>query len=201
MIARGARSSRRRFGGALEPFALLDIEYVPTRSGLARLQQARIRRAFAGILASLARMQRGGSALELVRRLLSDDEPDCGAYAVTVRALELLDTEPEGRLPQVLIGHRMRILSLHGVAPDLERCGGCGRRPAQRQAALFDPGRRQLMCRACGGARCHLSGRSRVLLSTLCGRGWDEVVTLDWPQAVMDEVQPVVDALISLQLQ
>ena len=42
-IARGARSSRRRFAGALEPYAIVRVELTQTRSELWTLEAARMR--------------------------------------------------------------------------------------------------------------------------------------------------------------
>lgn len=201
MLARGARSSRRRFGGALEPFALLDVEFVPGRTGLGRLQQARIDRAFPAILASLPRMRKAGEALELARALLPEGEPAQEAFAATVDVMGLIESAPEEQLPQPLLGYQLRMLSLCGFAPQLSQCGHCGRRPGESQAAMFDPVGRHLSCRACGGGPLRLSARGRATMSALAGSRWDEVAAIAWPTSVTLELEAVVTALVTAQPQ
>src|SRR5262245_38091169 len=75
-FARGARASRRRFGGALEPFTLVRAE-VRSRSGsdLLGLDSVSALRAFGGIRGDLARIACAGYAAELARELVRDHEP------------------------------------------------------------------------------------------------------------------------------
>src|SRR5512147_1565246 len=75
-FARGARASRRRFGGALEPFTLLVAE-ARARSGsdLLGLESVSVERGFGGIRTDLARIACAGYAAELCRELVRDHEP------------------------------------------------------------------------------------------------------------------------------
>jgi DNA repair protein RecO (recombination protein O) len=72
-FARGARASRKRFGGALQPFTLLDAE-VRERAGsdLLGLDAVDVVQAFGGIRTDLARIACAGYACELARELVRD---------------------------------------------------------------------------------------------------------------------------------
>src|SRR5690606_35881161 len=56
LMARGARKSARRLAGALEPYAIVEAEIAMGSGDLGRLAQARVLRAFPGVLADLERM-------------------------------------------------------------------------------------------------------------------------------------------------
>src|SRR5512142_1565262 len=74
-FARGARASRRRFGGALEPFTLLSAE-VRVRGGsdLLGLDSTAVLRGYGAIRADLARIACAAYAAELARELVRDHE-------------------------------------------------------------------------------------------------------------------------------
>src|SRR3990172_5979436 len=71
VFARGARSSRRRFGGALEPFTLLRLEARERRGGdLLALDSVAVERGFGAIRTDLARIACASYACELSPELL-----------------------------------------------------------------------------------------------------------------------------------
>ena len=69
-FARGARSSRRRFGGALEPFQLVEV-LLAERSGqeLWMLREASVAEAYPGLREDLHRIAHAGYAAELAHEL------------------------------------------------------------------------------------------------------------------------------------
>src|SRR5512142_1063854 len=76
-FARGARASRRRFGGALEPFTLLAAEVRGrSSSDLLGLESTAVVRGFGGIRGDLARIACAAYAAELARELVRDHEPN-----------------------------------------------------------------------------------------------------------------------------
>ncbi len=94
-FARGARTSRRRFGGALEPFHLVSAE-VGERPGaeLWTLREVTVECAFAGIRADLARIACAGYAIELARELVRDAEPHEELFDLVAGYLARLDAGP-----------------------------------------------------------------------------------------------------------
>jgi len=197
-MARGARSSRRRFGGALEPFSVIDIEFARGRGELGRLAQAQIAHAFPGILADLSRMRRAGAALDVARSLSAPEAGDTEAFDATLamlEALDTLDTEDAEGGERIGTGYRARLLAVCGFAPSLDACGRCGRRPGPEQPGQFDPHAGHLVCRSCGGASRVLSARSRALLRALSGPHWLTAATAPWSPEVVREVVSAVQAM------
>ena len=90
VIARGARRSKRRFCGALEPFLLLDVQFRFGRGELAHLEQSRVKVAFPGIVKSLTKIDLAGAALDLVRVGTAAEERDSTLFFTVVTLFQLL---------------------------------------------------------------------------------------------------------------
>jgi DNA repair protein RecO (recombination protein O) len=147
-FARGARASRRRFGGSLEPFTLVSAE-VRERSAseLLGLESVTPLEAFGGIRADLARIACAGYAAELSRELVRDHEPHEDLFDLLAAYLALLDRAPAR--PAGLRAFELGALRAAGLAPRLDACARCGRPPPSAAVARFDPGQGGVLCEAC----------------------------------------------------
>jgi recombinational DNA repair protein (RecF pathway) len=74
-FARGARASRRRFGGVLEPFTLVAAEVSERGGDLWGLEDAAVERAFGAIRGDLLRIACASYAVELAREGPSPSRP------------------------------------------------------------------------------------------------------------------------------
>lgn len=147
-FARGARASRRRFGGALEPFTMLSAE-VRERAGseLLGLDGVSVVRANGGIRGDLARIACAGYAAELARELVRDHEPHGELFDLLDAYFALLDAGPA--LPDALRAFELGALRAAGLAPRLDACASCGRPAGASERARLDPGAGGLLCEAC----------------------------------------------------
>src|SRR5512145_3561232 len=93
-FARGARASRRRFSGLLEPFTLLSAELTDRRGDLLGLESASALRAHGGIRTELARIAVAGYAAELAGELVRDAEPHPELFELLATFLGELDGAP-----------------------------------------------------------------------------------------------------------
>ena len=151
-FARGARSSRRRFGGALEPFTRLAAE-LRERPGaeLWTLDDVFVERGHGAIRGDLARIACAGYACELARELVRDAEPHPELFDLLAGYLEALDGAPAR--PGDLRAFEMGALRVAGLQPRLDACARCGERLEEGDPSVrlrFDPGQGGLLCRACG---------------------------------------------------
>jgi len=151
-FARGARASRRRFGGALEPFTLLTAEArMRAASDLLGLDSVAVVRGHGGIRADLARIACAGYAVELCRELVRDREPHDDLFDLLVSYLDLLDREPAR--PAALRALELGALRATGLSPRLDECVRCGEPLDPGEGAFrFDPGQGGVLCRACAPA-------------------------------------------------
>jgi DNA repair protein RecO (recombination protein O) len=194
VIARSARRSRKRFVGALEPFAVIEAEIGSGRGELKTLNQARVLTAFPEILKDLGKMSAAARALELVGGATPERQPEPALFRATVALFRMLDG---GREPieEALVSFQIRATALLGFAPGLDACGKCGRPAVKNRAGLFDPIAGHLVCRACGGAPLYLNASSRARLQLAAGEGWTEAVK-KWPEKELQQVRRAVSAFL-----
>lgn len=175
LMARGARKSKKRFAGSLEPYLLIEAELAMGRGEVGRLAQARVVRAFPGLLRSLDKIGVAGAGLEVVRELVPDHEaPDPRLLPTVVRFLERLEETDAAGTDGLHLAFVIRLLSLTGHAPNLEACGQCGIPAPSGKAALFAPRLGAIVCRACGGGPHKLGGPLRMAMIRAATRAWDE---------------------------
>jgi DNA repair protein RecO (recombination protein O) len=145
-FARGARSSRRRFGGALEPFTLLAVEVTERGGDLGVLESASVERGFGALRGDLARIACASYAVELARELVRDAEPHDDLFVSLVAYLGALDDAPAR--PWDLRRFELDALRAAGLQPSLDGCARCGR-PAGGAGLRFDPAEGGVLCAAC----------------------------------------------------
>ncbi len=148
-FARGARASRRRFGGALEPFTLLLVEARGRRGAdLLGLETVSVVRAFGGIRADLARIACAGYACDLSRELVRDAEPYPALLALLVDYLGRLDAGPAH--PAALRAYELAALGAAGIMPRLTGCARCGAPVGVGGRVVpFDPADGGVLCGSC----------------------------------------------------
>jgi DNA repair protein RecO (recombination protein O) len=187
-IARGAKRSKKRFGGALQPLCLLSVEVTEVGPKMGSLVQAQVTRSFPRILGDLLRMDAAFGALVLVRELLPEHEPDSVVFASICALLEALD-QGQAVPERLRLCFELRLLSLLGFAPQLDRCGLCGKLARPGQAAELDPRLGHLTCRDCGGAAYRISGAMRVELMRALGPEWLRAAESTWPEQGLSEAR------------
>jgi DNA repair protein RecO (recombination protein O) len=116
-IARGAKRSRKRFAGALDPFAHLKLQ-LQLGNGLATLLCADIIGIFPGIRSDLAGIGTAAYACELVDRLTPDEEPNPRLFRLLHCYLQQLDSAPLS--PSDRRFFAVNLLKILGYQPELE---------------------------------------------------------------------------------
>lgn len=203
-FARGARASRRRFGGALELFTLLDAE-VKERPGsdLATLESVNVVRAFGAIRGDLARIACAGYACELASELVRDSEPHPDLVALLEDYLGLLDAGPAR--PAALRAFELGALRAAGLMPRLGACARCGEAisfASESERLRFDPAQGGFLCRRCApsapGSREAL-GATALALTALQSGGL-AAAGEEPPPAVAAEARDVLTSFIEHHL-
>lgn len=190
-LARGARKSQRRFGGALQPYVLMHAQLRPGRGELAHLDRVSVDRSFHGILRSLDAIGAAGAALALIRERLPEQEREPAVFDAAVRFLEALDEDAPAE--EALLSLQVRVLTMLGFAPTLDRCVGCGKVPSPGKAASFDAPRGGIVCRACGGGRLVLS--ARALRRWMMLQSTTELPKEPWPELERQQIHDALDQL------
>jgi DNA repair protein RecO (recombination protein O) len=145
-IAKGAKNSRRRFAGTLEPFVHIRAVFRQRPSSdLVFLLRCEFLSALRGFSRDLERFAAGSYVLELTDRLVFGRESGMDVYELLHEVLRLLDGG--AAVTPVLRAFELHMLAASGYAPALDRCRGCG---APAAGALFVAAARGgLVCRRC----------------------------------------------------
>ncbi len=149
-FARGARASKRRFGGGLEPFTLVSAELAARGGGdaMARLDSVSVDRSFHHIRGDLARIGCAAYAAELSGALVRDHEPHPALFDLLVEYLDRLDAAPAR--PAGLRVFELGALEAAGFQPRLDGCARCGAAAgAEGRGAAFSPADGGLLCGRC----------------------------------------------------
>lgn len=145
-FAAGARKSRRRFAGALEPFTVLDVRLSERRGDLLFLDSCSVVDGNGGLRDDLGRLAHAGHAIELCRELCRDREPHEELYDALVFYLGKLSVAEAD--PSELLAFELEVLGQVGFAPRFGDCAICQGPPGG--ALLFDPAHGGVLCGGCG---------------------------------------------------
>ncbi len=169
-LARGARKSRRRFSGTLEPMHTLRVRF-DKRAGveLCTLTESSIDQARIRLTADLDRLDATGRALGWVRRAAPPERSEPEVWRLINELFDRLDAVEALDPRRELAAHGLVQLAAFGWGIELSRCVGCAKPCAPGQAALLDPARGGLVCRSCGGARLKLGAAVRERLAQAAG--------------------------------
>ncbi len=167
-VAYGARRSKRRFAGSLQPFQgiRLLLRQRPGRD-LYELKEAEVLETYPEIIKDPSRYAVATWSLELLRELSPEADGDGRAYHWATQVLRRL--ESDGASAWLVLAFVLQALRDAGVEPSFDRCAACGRPAPEGKSGYFDS-QRGLICTSCGGSGPLLSGRVRA--AVLAARRW-----------------------------
>lgn len=159
VLARAARSSRKRFGTALDLFAQGSAE-LHTKPGrdLDTLSTFDVTRSRAGLAARLERFAGAGAIAELALRF-GHDAADAGLFDAVATALDALMTAPADRARDLTLAGGWRLLAELGVAPTVDVCAECHTSVDADAPATFSHPVGGVLCARCA----HLARGGRTL--------------------------------------
>lgn len=125
VVAKSARRSRKRFGGALQRHVLLDISWTEVPGRIPVLDGAAVAESFWDILVDWEKVRYADYFLELATSLFPQPGPKPKAFAHLLSWMKALSA---GEAPRSL-GRKAEaaFLFLAGFGPDLSSCRRCGK--------------------------------------------------------------------------
>ncbi|MBI5419313.1 MAG: DNA repair protein RecO [Deltaproteobacteria bacterium] len=162
MVAKAARRSRKRFGGVLQKYFLLDVSWTEAPARMAVLGSAAILESFWEIVADWERVRYADYLLELSAALFPQPGPKPKAFEMLLAGMRSLSlgeaAAASGRKAEAAF------LAMGGWGPNLASCRACGRPAARslRQAGVvpgktggaafrFLPSEGGILCADCSG--------------------------------------------------
>ena len=150
-IAKGARRTRSRFGGRLEPFFRLELMLHEGRSELLTVTAAETITGHPRLRTDARALDAAARACDAVARLFDTDEAHPAVYNLLCHELALLDARAGAHSAAEAIhanqlAFRLKLLLAAGLAPQLGACASCG---AHEHLTGFSGAAGGVACAAC----------------------------------------------------
>jgi DNA repair protein RecO (recombination protein O) len=161
VVAKGARSSKSKFGSSLELFTHSAVVfYRKDRRDLQLLSQSDALRHFPVLEKDVARFAFAGACIELLDSMIMGEEPNPSLFQLLVDVLGGLEECSREGLKSVFWAFELKAAELLGYKPELSRCSRCGKeeeegrerregRKGQEGLVRFAPLKGGLICKAC----------------------------------------------------
>lgn len=180
-VARSAKKSKRRFGGALEPLTHVRAFYdVRERQELVRLDACEVIESPLASAVTYARAVALGHIAELLDELLPDREANDAIFRLTLSVLHVL-TGADVWMPVTYF--ELWLTRLVGFLPELTECVDCGRN-LNGSRAYFHALADGLMCvDDKRPASSEISSESRMLAAQMFRAPVEGFVGMPWPRS------------------
>ena len=198
-VARSAKKSKRRFGGALEPLTYVRAFYdVRERQDLARLDSCEVLESPMASEVSYPRAVALGHIAELLDELLPDHEANDAIFRLTLSVLHVL-TGPNVWMPVTYF--ELWLTRLVGFLPELTECIVCGRN-LNGSRAYFHALADGLMCvddkRL---ASSEISAESRALAAQMFRAPVETFAAMAWPKSQAADLRKFVIQILQRHLE
>ena len=180
-VARSAKKSKRRFGGALEPLTYVRAFYdVRERQELVRLDACEVLESPLASEVTYARAVGLGHIAELLDELLPDREANDAVFRLTLSVLQVLTGED---IWMPVTYFELWLTRLVGFLPELTECVVCGR-TLNGSRAYFHALADGLMCAEDKRlASSEISSESRMLAAKMFRAPVESFAEVPWPKA------------------
>ena len=199
-IARGARRQKSRFGAALEPFSICQLDlFEKTGDSLFRISHVDLTTSFQSLREDLTLMAPAARMVNVVAAVTPDGDPDPLVFETLEQGLLSLQTSTDPSFTALLF--QIKLLGLTGFRPQTDQCAACGRAQFVGEAQ-FSPVAGGLVCLACVAhqrVRCVTLSRGSLSFLQQAIRLAPAVVTrLRATGQVRHEVEEAIDGYVTV---
>jgi DNA repair protein RecO (recombination protein O) len=179
-VAKSAKRSKRRFGGALEPLTYVVAHWEEKeKQELARLDSCDILASPLAAEMTYARVVALSYVAEVIDQLLPDREPNDDIFRLALSVVKHLEA---GNVWMPLTYFDLWIVRLSGVIPDLSHCASCGA-TLNGSRAYFHALAEGLLCsRDKRLAGSEMSAESRALAAEMFRAPLESFSGTPWPR-------------------
>jgi len=146
-FAKNAKTSRKRFGGRLEPFILFRVRFRERPGDMKFVEDLETIEVFRRLMEDIELFMWGSFLIESVEILLPKESPSEEMFNLLVNTLREMDSG-KSAMPLVL-GFQLGALALSGYGPSLDACAECGGETGK--GARFSIKKGGAVCVECAG--------------------------------------------------
>jgi DNA repair protein RecO (recombination protein O) len=192
-VGKSAWRSRKRFGGTLQRYVLLDISWSESPGRMSVLSSAALSESFWPVVDEWERVRHADYFLEMAAELFPQAGPKPRAFGILLGGIRALarGEPPAETARRVEAG----FLALGGWGPHLAGCRRCGR--AERGRYRFLPSEGGILCDECppaGGTALSL-GAVKTWRALQAGKG-EATGRLRIPNGIVDELRYVMSKYV-----
>ena len=189
LIAKSAWKSRKRFGGMLQRYVLLDITWTDVLGKRLVLESASFSTSFWPIVDDWERVRYADYLLELAAEIFPQEGPKPKAFDLLIEGMRSLS---DGENPEKVARRtETRFLSISGWGPDLSGCRKCGK--TEGIWYRFMPSNGGVLCESCAaGNGVRISLGAVKTWKALQGQNAPARGRLQVSHGIADELQTVI---------
>lgn len=151
-VAKGAKRLKSKFGGALEPFSIVQIEYFQKEEReLVTIRQIELLKSFFDAASDPQVLQKFAYLSELLSEFAPPHDPNESLYRMAKICLETANEHPES-LENIALYFELWILRLGGYLPNWNSCDECRRELDTNEDTSLQVNF-HLLCKNCQKAR------------------------------------------------
>lgn len=147
-VARNARKSKNKFSGLVLPFSYNNITFYRGRS-LDRINQIENKFSFSELRQDLDKMAYASYMAEMVEKVGMEDDPLPSLFSLLLASFHKLLSAKDERLDYINLVFKIRVLSVLGFMPVLDRCVDCEKKLEIVSSNIFSIPRGGILCPAC----------------------------------------------------
>lgn len=166
-IAKGARRTRSKLGGRLEPLSCVKLVLHEGRGDLCTVSSADTVAAHPALREHRVPLERAGQACETVLRLFDSSDPNEAAYNLLRNHLGILNADRGAATRAQALAFRLKLLLAAGFVPELSGCATCGE---SSEIAGFSPTAGGVVCPGCEAGSFPLDAEAHEFMVQALGR-------------------------------
>lgn len=200
-IAKGAKRSMKRFGGALETGAFIEVEFVEKKgASLVRLEHCTILTVWKNIGSSLGKYLIICQMLELVRALLPERERNNEVFHLLLRMMMILEGLPPSDDAPFLLAFEIKLLRLAGFRPNLEECVICRKALPEGASVGFSTGKGGCVCPSCRTDEPEVSPEGYQAMKTAIGLSLDDIRSFSPPRWAVTDARRLLREFVEIRI-
>lgn len=166
-VAKGAKRLKSKFGGSLEPFTIVNLNYFQKEErDLVSISQIEVKKSFFAEAANPEFFQKFAYLSDLLFEFAPPDEPNERLYRMACVSLETASASPQS-LDSIALYFELWLLRLGGFLPNWNKCDSCQRAFGQEESTSLQANF-HLLCSTCrkAGNRMLVSPEERNIYAT-----------------------------------